>query len=115
MSFLSGRFEALEEGHGVRLTDDRLIAVAMPGADGTPVTLGIRPEAFKIDAEGPLHLASDTVEPTGAETLVYGLVAGQAVRCVFRGRPEVAPGQTIRLSVPPEHVKLFDGSTGSRL
>ena len=54
-------------------------------------------------------------EPTGAELFVYGHVAGQPIRCVFRGRPAIEVGQSLRLSVSPDQVHLFDQKTGQRL
>ena len=79
------------------------------------VTAGVRPEKWRVDAEGPLTLAVDVIEPTGAETHVYGHIEGHAVRCVFRERLNVAPGDTLRLSVNPASLHAFDPQSGRRV
>ncbi|WP_226782657.1 ABC transporter ATP-binding protein [Oceaniglobus trochenteri] len=80
-----------------------------------PVKVGIRPERHRIDPDGPLTLSIDVIEPTGAETHVYGTIEGQTVRCVFRERLSVKPGDTLRLSVDPEALHVFERKDGGRL
>ena len=88
---------------------------ALPLADGAAVTAGVRPEKWRVDAEGPLTLSVDVIEPTGAETHVYGHIEGHAVRCVFRERLNMAPGDTLRLSVNPASLHAFDPQSGRRV
>ncbi|MEO5758642.1 MAG: sn-glycerol-3-phosphate ABC transporter ATP-binding protein UgpC [Mesorhizobium sp.] len=114
MSFLSGRFVRGGSGGSVRLGDDRSVPVAKTRPDGEDVTIGIRPEAFEIDSDGPIHIVVEVIEPTGAEIMIYGRVAGEVVRCVFRGRPKVELGQTLRARVHPDLIHLFDNNTGQR-
>lgn len=115
MSFLSGTLIHDGPARAVRLGDDRLIPVSNLSTDMEQVAIGIRPEAYEIDPDGPIHLMVEVLEPTGAELFVYGHVAGQPVRCVFRGRPLIETGQSLRLKVSPDHVHLFDEKTGLRL
>ena len=115
MTFLNGTLVRDGPANAVRLADDRLIPLSDVAAGASPVTVGIRPEAYEIDPTGPIHLVVEVLEPTGAELFVYGHVAGQPVRCVFRGRPTIEIGQSLRLKVPPDHIHLFDEKTGRRL
>ena len=115
MTFLGGTLVHDGPASAVRLADDRLLPVSKLAAEVNHVTVGIRPEAYEIDPNGPIHLVVEVLEPTGAELLVYGHVAGQPVRCVFRGRPLIEIGQSLRLKVSPDQVHLFDEKTGLRL
>ena len=116
MSFLEGRYRAGGDAPRVELSDGSLLPVAECGVENDArVTVGIRPETYVRDAQGPLALGSEVVEPTGPEIHVFGTLSGTPVRCVFRDRLLPRPGDTIRLSVPVEHVHLFDVADGSRL
>jgi multiple sugar transport system ATP-binding protein len=84
------------------------------------ITLGIRPESFRVNTEPeglPLHV--DLVEELGADAYVYGTSQlGETeeqfvVRVADRGVPEM--GQTIRLSVVPDETHVFHPETGERL
>jgi multiple sugar transport system ATP-binding protein len=55
------------------------------------------------------------VEPTGAETLVFGRIAGKDITAVFRERHQFAPGQQIHLAPDLGAVHLFDKGTGQRI
>ncbi len=115
MSFLPGIFRAANSQ--VELTDGNTLSVAGTGiAEAQPVTVGIRPERFRVtDAEAAVPLLVEVVEPTGSETHVTGTVAGEPIRCVFRERLDPAPGSRLPLAVSPEDVHLFDPADGRRL
>jgi len=115
MSFLSGRLTGEGADRAVRLRDDRIVPVLDAGESSAEVVVGIRPEAFEIDPDGPLHIAVEVIEPTGAELLVYGRIGGEAMRCVFRGRPPINVGETLRAKVAPDQIHLFDPQSGLRL
>jgi multiple sugar transport system ATP-binding protein len=115
MSFLSGRLVGKDAAQAVRLRDDRSVPVIGDNRTNEDVVVGIRPEAFEIDPQGPLHIAVEVVEPTGAELLVYGRIAGEPMRCVFRGRPPINVGDTLRAKVAPDQIHLFDQQSGLRL
>jgi multiple sugar transport system ATP-binding protein len=117
MSFIPG---VVERGDGPpRLRTGA--GFAMPLGDttaqsGTAVEIGIRPEHYRLAAGGagfPYEVA--VVEPTGAETQLYGTIAGIEVRCVFRERVAPAPGSTMMLDVDPAHVHVFDARSGERI
>jgi sn-glycerol 3-phosphate transport system ATP-binding protein len=79
------------------------------------LTLGVRPEHAVLDAGGAWALRVELLEMLGAERLVYGKLGGTA----FTLRIEATlappkPGDTVRLSVKPEHLHWFD-SQGQRV
>ena len=76
----------------------------------------MRPEHYRIsEASDAIPFKVDVVEPTGAETHVFGQIAGAQVRCVFRERIAAVPGDVLPLGVDPRHVHVFDAETGARL
>ncbi len=117
MSFISGIYRTVGNGQAaVELKDgDRLPVAPVAAADGTPVDVGIRPENYLFADNGPLKLTVEVVEPTGPETHVFGQIAGEDVRCVFRLRLDPPPGSLLRLTAEPQHVHLFDSTSGTRL
>ncbi len=54
----------------------------------------------------------DVIEPTGAETHVYGAIGPDTVRAVFRDRLQIRPGDRLPVSVDPANIHLFDKMTG---
>jgi multiple sugar transport system ATP-binding protein len=115
MNFIPGRFVKDEQPHvlsnsGTRLPADRCDRVEA----GQPVIYGVRPEHFRLQ-EGGLPLLVKVVEPTGSETYVGGALGGDPVIAVFRERISVAPGETIGVSLSPEHAHVFDAATSRRL
>ncbi|SCY79643.1 ABC transporter ATP-binding protein [Microvirga guangxiensis] len=116
MSFIDGAMLRSAQASFVRLSDGTMIEVAETSApNGATVTLGIRPEHYRLDPEGPIRLVVDVIEPTGSESHIYGRVDDSEVRAVFRERISAAPGEALQLSVDPDKVHLFDASTGMRL
>jgi len=112
MSFLP----AVVEEDGIAIEGAGLVPVRGTGvAAGTRVSLGIRPESFVRDGEGPIGFTVSVIEPTGPETHVFGTIGGHEVRVVFRERLEIRPGDRLPLSVPPDRLHLFDAATGARL
>ncbi len=115
------------------------------GPDGHPVTVGIRPEHLTIgqaalsigpDASGrpdvqTLNLLVDLVEPLGSETLVHGRLSDapteeaatwemptqeMPVQEIVVRLPGHAPfGERLPLRLVPEHLHLFDRSSGRRM
>lgn len=107
MSFVSGAVKDgwFEASNGERLKLER-------GAEGA-AEAGIRPEHFIVGESGnAMTLDVSVVEPTGAETHVYGAVGENPVRAVFRERLAVKPGDRLPVGVLPGNVHLFNPSTG---
>ena len=81
---------------------------------GKQVTLGIRPEHFRIDDQGT-EAEIITIEPTGAETHVVARFAGQDIVGTFRERITALPGGSIMISPDTAATNVFDTLTSARL
>lgn len=110
MGLIPGRLTS-----GAAVLEDGTRLPCAGGAEGRGVTVGVRPEAWRRDADGPVELQVKVVEPTGPEIQVFGHIGGAELRVVFRDRVLPAPGDTLRLSVDPAEVHLFDAAGGVRL
>jgi multiple sugar transport system ATP-binding protein len=112
MNFIRGRVSGgafMAEG-GLRLP----LGSAPAATDGKPAIYGIRPEHFRLAADGmPVEVV--VVEPTGSETQVVVRSDGQEMIAIFRERVMAKPGETIRIAPDPALVHLFDQETGRRL
>lgn len=116
MSFLSGHINIQNTDHHVELANGTALAVCDCGlSDNTPITIGIRPESFVRDDNGPLDFSVSVVEPTGPEIHLFGEIAGAEVRVILRDRLLPKPGDVITLSVAPDHIHLFDTQNDKRL
>ena len=85
------------------------------GADGTEVSIGIRPQHVVVEAgPTPLRLAVNLVEPLGSEALLHGILPdGEAFRVRL---PFPAPAMPeLFISLPTAQLHLFDSATGKRL
>jgi ABC-type sugar transport system ATPase subunit len=83
-------------------------------ADGSKVTLGVRPEDIDISADGIIKGGVEDVETLGSEEIVSVNCSGVSlfVRMVHGGTP--APGESVGLAFSLKDVHLFDG-TGARI
>jgi len=78
------------------------------------VTAGIRPEAFTLDANGPLAMEVQIVEELGAHRLLHGTMNGETVTVLVDNDVMAQTGPQ-RLSVKPDAVCLFNVTDGQRL
>lgn len=87
------------------------------------LTVGIRPEAFRIAEEG-IGLDVAVVEELGADSFLYGTLAGlsdeevvSAQQFVARVGSRTAPekGSTVRLTTTPDQVHVFSTKTEDRI
>ncbi|MGF6231008.1 multiple sugar transport system ATP-binding protein [Inquilinus ginsengisoli] len=117
MSFLPGRYRRGAGGPAVEAEDGtRLPAPDRAAADDQPVLLGVRPEHFSLAEDGNgVPVTIDLVEPTGAETHLYGTLAGTRVAAVIHGRRRVVPGDIVPLAPLAAQAHLFDAASGRRL
>ncbi len=90
------------------------LAAGVPGADGQPVKVGVRPEHLRLGAEG-LEGEVVVVEPTGAGTELVVQCGGTSLIVVVHGRSGARPGDRVMLAPGPDHVHLFDPGSGARL
>ncbi|SFP49527.1 ABC transporter ATP-binding protein [Tranquillimonas alkanivorans] len=111
MNFIPGHAGAdgVTIGEGVKL-DDR------PHQHGE-VSVGIRPEHLVRDTAGPLSVDVRVVERLGASGNVYGWVeqTGSELVASLTDATLPQPGETMRMSVDPAMLHLFDRETGDRL
>ena len=87
------------------------------------LTVGIRPEAFKVSTEG-IGLDVAIVEELGADSYLYGTLAGlpadeilTAQQFVARVGARIAPekGHVVRLAAEPGQVHVFSNKTELRI
>jgi multiple sugar transport system ATP-binding protein len=84
------------------------------------ITVGVRPEAWRIVGDGQgLPVQVTVVEELGADAFVYGTsdVEGTPSNVIVRvsGRDHVHKGETIHVTTDPHQVHVFDTHTGERL
>jgi multiple sugar transport system ATP-binding protein len=118
MNFAEGEVVSAPNGVALKLADGVQIplhgvsqAAAQPGAK---VTLGVRPEHIEASNEG-IPMDVEVVEPTGAETHLYGKIGGAAWCVTMRQRASIEPGQRVTVRFPDQHTHLFDTESGNRL
>jgi multiple sugar transport system ATP-binding protein len=87
-------------------------SAALDGLAGRRLVCGVRPEHFRVAAEG-LEAVVKVVEPTGSETQITATASGDGLIALFRDRQIVRQGDTLRLV--PSLVHLFDAESGQRL
>jgi multiple sugar transport system ATP-binding protein len=101
-----------EAGEGLTLPLNGVSSAAA----GRPAIYGVRPEHFRLVADGsgvPVEVV--VVEPMGSETQIVVRGGGQEMICVFRDRILPEPGAVIRIAPEPAATHLFDAQTGQRL
>ncbi len=98
----------------VTLTGGQVVPEAHVNGHAGGLIVGIRPEDVQPSAEGELGFDVDIVEELGAQRLLHGRVAGQAFS-VAVPKDKAAAAGTMRLSVKPGAVHLFDTDAGRRL
>jgi multiple sugar transport system ATP-binding protein len=115
MNLISGRQsaegKAFVSQSGVKLKLGR----APDASLGEELVCGFRPEAVIPDAASPIKIRIDVIEPTGAETHVFGHLGEDQVIAVVRERLTYAEGAEIGVSIAPEHLHLFSGVSKSRV
>jgi sn-glycerol 3-phosphate transport system ATP-binding protein len=120
MNFLKGRLNP--DGGSVELRDDVKLPLengGVPEYGGKDVTLGIRPEHFKIATQSGrgMPLKVNHVEQLGADTLVHGHFGEEKSLLTVRlsDIQHFKKNTELSLIVPPEKLHLFDQQTGKRI
>ncbi|MER8670839.1 ABC transporter ATP-binding protein [Mesorhizobium sp. M0644] len=118
INILDARLRAggLADAAGTSFTLD----VAAPS--GTPLALGIRPEAFYLVETGGVDVVTGSVrlvEHMGSDLFVHVDVPGHdhhpvVARLLAERAPQIVSGQTLHLGIKPERVLLF-ADDGKRL
>ncbi len=91
-------------------------------AEGTAVTLGLRPQHLRVarDGEPGFELRVALIEALGTETVVHGRLpeaptgAAAGVIAILPGQARVGVGDTLRLAPDADHLHRFDAD-GRRL
>ncbi|AMM84906.1 sn-glycerol-3-phosphate ABC transporter ATP-binding protein UgpC [Martelella sp. AD-3] len=110
---------ASSDGGPVAVLDDT-VSLPLPetvnAEVGETIKVGIRPENVELaDFGAGLPLVVDLIEQTGADTYVYGKIAGQAVVALFRWRLEAESGSTLYVKPQAGKEHCFDLTTGKRI
>ena len=82
------------------------------------VNVGLRPEDFKLDPNGPIKLKVELVELIGANTLIHGKLDNSnevLVASISGVVKENTIGQNISLSFQNDKLHLFDTNTDLRI
>lgn len=108
------------DGDGARFQGEAL-SVPAPRprrvVDGTPVTLGIRPQDVEVaDGEGAVPASVHVVEPIGSQQIAHCRTeGGERLVVVAPVDVDFEEGQERTLRFPGESIHLFDATTGQRL
>ena len=106
MNFIKG---VMENG-SVRLTDydNRTVPTTVKAANGTSVTVGIRPEHFKAGGSASLPLTVDIVEHLGGETYAYARHGnGDLLTIATNNARDVASGDAYEAKFDPASMLIF--------
>ncbi len=119
MNFIKAQISA--DRKQARLSDSVQIPLNTGSADcgGKEVTLGIRPEHFSLTEQGhsTLPLTVDHAEFHGADTIIYGRLPGNDELLTARlpHIHHISQDKVLHLTAPPEHIHLFDPTSGKRI
>jgi multiple sugar transport system ATP-binding protein len=97
------------------------VSNTLNAASGTEVIIGIRPEHFTIangeagQSQGQIPFVLDLIEPTGADTHLYGQTGQVAMTIALNSRFSAPIGQTLPLTTAQEHIHVFGKADGRRL
>ena len=90
----------------------------VPGADDQPVYVGIRPEGFNPDENGPLVCNLNNIEVMGRDVSVVSTHAASVnpiVRSIINSDVKIATAETISYTLKPHKVFLFNKETEERI
>lgn len=83
-------------------------------ANATDFQFGVRPEAMRRQAGGPLEATIRTVEYLGADILADCVVSDTPFQVRLATADTVEPGQSIELGFEPDALHVFDARSGLR-
>jgi multiple sugar transport system ATP-binding protein len=98
-------------GQEIALPADKSQKLIDGGYDGKVVTLGIRPENIKEDAEGVFEADVKVYELLGAEVLLYVDIAEEPLTARVSSRTATRVGDKIKVSFDVERIHVFDKET----
>ncbi len=94
-----------------------LTAAQRSSATSEAVTVGIRPEALRVESGGGIDAVVSTIEELGSDAFLYCTVDGVDgfVVCRSEGLSGARPGDRVNLVPDQAAVHIFDTATGLRL
>ncbi len=91
----------------------------VPGVGDQPVSVGIRPEGFTLDENGPFEVSLSRVEVMGRDTSVvstHPASRNPVIRSIIPARNKVdRTRRTVRFTLMPEKVFIFDARDDRRI
>ena len=110
-------FEGRVQGGRLFIGEDAVLDV--PGVADQPVTVGIRPEGFVLDANGPMHCTPTNVEVMGRDVSIvstHKASLNPLVRSIINAdnKVDITSGD-VRYSLKPHKVFLFSKETEERI
>ncbi len=110
-------FEGRVEGGKLYLADDAVLDV--PGVDDREVFVGIRPEGFEVDDNGPMHCEVSGVDVMGRDVSIvsaHKAMISPAIRSIINADCRLAPGASdVRYTLKAHKVFIFDKETEERI
>ncbi len=101
-----------------KLYFDGVAVLDVPGVADQAVTVGIRPEGFTLDANGPLVCGLNSVEVMGRDVSVvstHPASVNPVIRSIIDADNKVAAAETVSYSLKPHKVFLFSKQDESRI
>lgn len=108
-------FDGEVRGGKLYIGDDEVLDA--PECADAPVKVGIRPEGFLPDENGPLKCTLKSIEVQGRDTSVvctHSRSAADTLRAIVPAESRI-PAGTVRFSLKPNKVFLFDAQTEERI
>ena len=110
-------FEGKVAGGKLYLGEDAVLDVN--GVEDQDVYVGIRPEGFILDANGPMHCQLSSVEVMGRDSSIvsaHSASVNPVVRSIIDSDNKVDPAaETVAYSLKPNKVFLFHKETEQRI
>ncbi len=107
MNFLDGKVA----GGKVQLGGSAIDLQRPAGAEGSPVTFGVRPEHITLREGSGIKLADvriDLVEHLGGSTMLYATTTdGQPLTIAMEGQQQIALGTNVIAHVDPARTHVF--------
>ena len=109
-------FEGKVEGEKLYIGEAQVMDV--PGVTDQPVTVGVRPEGFVVDPDGALECNLSNVEVMGRDVSVvstHSASLNPTVRSIIDADNKIATSNTVRYSLKPHKVFLFNKEDETRI
>ncbi len=97
---------------------DGVAVLDVPGVADQDVTVGIRPEGFTLDENGPMVCGLNSVEVMGRDVSVvstHPASVNSVIRSIIDADNKVAAAETVSYSLKPHKVFLFSKQDESRI